>query len=93
MLKVYQRSKIPPAKEKLKAPATDKGVHPFVRWIWLEMNDQQASQEDVAAKAGISSSAMRKWRRGASSPKLADLEAVINVLGYDVVLRKNKDFD
>jgi hypothetical protein len=30
---------------------------------------------------------MRKWRQGVNSPKLADIEAVINVLGGRLVIR------
>lgn len=83
-MRQYQRTKIPRKRDQLKPPADDKFVHPLVRWIWVEMNHQCASQEDVAERAGISSSAMRKWRRGASSPKLNDIEAVINALGYKI---------
>lgn len=83
-MRQYQRSKIPAKKERLKPAATDKFVHPIVRWIWVQMNHQQASQEDVALRAGVSSSAMRKWRDGSRSPKLVELEAVVNTLGYDI---------
>lgn len=72
----YQRSKVP-----LKPPKEGKGVHPIIRWIWVEMNRQRASQEDVAKRAGVSSSAMRKWRTGDRSPRLYEIEAVVNALG------------
>lgn len=86
-MKQYQRSKVPPKKERLKPPADGMFVHPIVRWIWLEINHQQASQEDVAVRAGVSSSAMRKWRRGVRSPGIAELEAVVNALGYKIQLK------
>lgn len=89
-MRQYQRSKIPPKPEKLKPPADDRFVHPFVRWIWLEMNHQCASQEDIAERSGVSSSAMRKWRQGINSPKLVDIEAVINALGYKVVIKPSE---
>lgn len=81
-MKRYQRSK---------EPAPNMAVHPIVRWIWHEMNRQRASQEDVAKRAGISSSAMRKWRQGINSPKLSDIEAVVNVLGSEIVVRYKRD--
>jgi hypothetical protein len=34
---------------------------------------------------------MRKWRQGVNSPKLADIEAVINVLGGRIVIRMGDD--
>jgi transcriptional regulator with XRE-family HTH domain len=55
------------------------------------MNHQRASQEDVATRSGIASSTMRKWRQGVNSPKLADIEAVINVLGGRLVIRMGDD--
>lgn len=70
----------------MKPPAEGKSVHPAVRWLWLEMNRQCASQEDVAKRAGVSSSAMRKWRQGVTTPKLRDIEAVINAMGYKLTI-------
>jgi len=81
-MKVYQRSK---------EPAKGKAVHPAVRWIWKQMNLQRASQQDVAARAGVSTSAMRKWRTGENNPKISDIEAVINALGGKLVIRIDDD--
>lgn len=81
-MRIYQRSK---------EPAKGKAVHPFVWWIWNQMNIQRASQEDVAVRAGIASSTMRKWRQGVNSPKLTDIEAVINVLGGKISVRISDD--
>ena len=55
------------------------------------MNHQRVSQEDVATRSGISSSTMRKWRQGVNSPKLADIEAVINTLGGKLTIRIDDD--
>lgn len=78
----YQTQKVPPK---------GMAIHPLVRWIWLEINRQRASQEDVAARSGVASSTMRKWRTGVRSPRVLELEAVINTLGYKLTIRKNKD--
>lgn len=75
MLK-YKRSKVPS-----KGVVDGRAVHPMIRWIWAEINRQKCSQEDVAQRSGVSASAMRKWRRGDRSPKLNDIEAVVNALG------------
>jgi len=83
-MKQYQRTK---------EPAMDRAVHPAVRWIWRQMNLQRASQEDVAHRSGVASSTMRKWRQGINSPKLSDIEAVINVLGGKLVIRMQDDGD
>lgn len=79
-MKTYQRQRVPPVG----------GAHPLVKRLWQEMNDQRVSQEDVAERAGVSSSGMRKWRNGSRSPSLCDLEACFNVLGLDVVVREQR---
>jgi transcriptional regulator with XRE-family HTH domain len=65
-----------------------RGVHRFVKFIWRRINRDEWSQEDVAAQSGVSSSTMRKWRRGDRNPRLSELEAVINTLGYELVLKE-----
>ena len=77
--------------QRAKEPAKGKAVHPAVRWIWRQMNQQKASQEDVAERSGVASSTMRKWRQGINSPKLADIEAVINVLGGKLIIKVDDD--
>jgi transcriptional regulator with XRE-family HTH domain len=74
----FQRSKIPEGR----------GVHPFVKFIWRKINEELWSQEDVAVQSGVSSSAMRKWRLGDRNPRISELEAVINTLGYKLVLKE-----
>ena len=48
---------------------------------------RKRSQEDVAKRSGVSSSAMRKWRSGKRSPMLMEIEAVINVLGGKLIAK------
>ena len=81
-VRIYQRSK---------QPAKDMAIHPAIHWIWREMNRQRASQEDVSQRAGVSSSAMRKWRNGVRCPNLRDVEAVINVLGGKLCIKAEDD--
>lgn len=76
--------------QKQKEPRKGMAVHPLIRWMWKQMNTQRASQEDVAKRSGVSSSAMRKWRVGVRSPRIMELEAVINALGYKLTV-KEKD--
>lgn len=62
-------------------------THPLVRRLWREINEQQANPNDVAERAGVSASAMYKWRRGYRSPQLMDIEACLNQLGVGIVAR------
>jgi|688.fasta_scaffold17951_4 transcriptional regulator with XRE-family HTH domain len=68
-------------------PIVKNGVHPLVRWIWREINNQKCSQHDVSARSGVSASAMRKWRLNNRNPRIIELEAVINALGARLVVR------
>lgn len=65
--------------------------HRFVRFIWNEMNRQQVSQEDVADRSGWSASAMRKWRKGNRAIPLQAMQDVLNVLGFDLIIRPDND--
>lgn len=80
-LRQYQRQKVPPIE--------NRAVHPIIRFIWRKMNEEMWSQEDLAQKAGVSSSAMRKWRRGERNPRISELEAVVNAMGYRLVIRED----
>lgn len=82
-MRQYQRQIVPPVE--------NRAVHPFVRWIWRKMNEDMWSQEDLAKKSGVSSSCMRKWRRGERNPRIGELEAVINAMGYKLVIRDEID--
>lgn len=80
-MRQYQRQIIPDGR----------GVHPFVRWIWRRINIDEWSQEDLAKKAGVSSSAMRKWRKGERNPRISELEAVVNAMGYRLKIVEGED--
>ena len=75
----FQRAKVAPRS------------HPLIKYIWRSINEQQTSQELVAERAGVSSSTMRKWRRADRSPSLLQIEAVLNVLGYDLCIRRSAE--
>jgi transcriptional regulator with XRE-family HTH domain len=79
-MRIYQKQKVP-----------KQGAHPLVRWMWREINEQHASQEDIARRSGVSSSAMRKWRAGDRSPRMFDFDAIAQTLGYKLTVRKIKD--
>ena len=80
-MKQFQTQKVPDGR----------GVHPFVRWMWKRINTDMWSQEDLAKRAGVSASAMRKWRIGARNPKISEIEAVINAMGFRLVIREKVD--
>ena len=93
-MKNYQRQKIPGQRDALKQGVTEgMVVHSIVQWIWEQINSQEISQEDVAQRADVASSTLRKWRSGVRSPRLVELESVVNVLGYKLVVTLKEDKD
>lgn len=71
---------------KLSVPA---GAHPLVRRLFEEMNRQQCGVLDMAERSGINKNTFRSWRTRAM-PRVADLEACFNVLGFDIVVKEQK---
>lgn len=88
----FKKQKVPPPTHLL-PPSRRKPVHPMVHWMWEEINNQAVSQQDIAQRADVSPSAMRRWRTGEREPSYQGLEAVVNALGYDLVLRKRERTD
>jgi len=55
-----------------------------------EMNEQQCSQATMSERSGINKNTFRSWRTKAV-PRIDDLEACLNVLGLEIVIRPIKD--
>lgn len=65
----------------------DKG-HPLLRLMFEKMAEQQLTLGELSRRAGVSYASLHDWRRGGGlarprySPRLENLEACLNVLGY-----------
>ncbi len=55
-------------------------AHPLVRFIVRRMNADLMTFEDVERRSGVDASTVHHWRD--SNPRIHNLEAVLNVLGY-----------
>ena len=60
------------------------GIHPLIRKLLLDIHERGLSITSVARAAGISNKTLRNWQVGSTSPRIGDLEAVLNTLGYDI---------
>lgn len=60
-------------------------AHPLVRQLIVEMNDQGRLIGEVAKEAGVRRNAVSDWRY-MRLPRLDLLEAVLNVLGLELVI-------
>jgi hypothetical protein len=68
-------------------PTPGRAVHPFIWWIFKQINEQRASVRHLFEKAGIAEAVARRWRTGKSDPTLSRVEAVINALGGTIHIR------
>ncbi len=65
-----------------------KYVHPFVRLIWDTIAEREVSVRSVSDVSGIDPHSLRHWRRGKTGPRIAHVEAVLNALGYRLVIEE-----
>lgn len=68
---------------------SESDAHPLVQWIWSKMAEKKLTHEFVANKAGIRAATLRNWARGRTKPSLADIEAVVNAIGFDISIKKS----
>lgn len=63
-------------------------THPLVRETLGIMNEQRLTIKYVMARAGVHKSAFSDWRNRCF-PHLGNLEAVLEVLGYEIVIQRS----
>lgn len=73
----WQRMKVPPL------------AHPLVRRLYAELIRQQVPVRVLSDKSGVSRQTIREWRTR-TRPKLEDIEACFNVLGYELTLKETE---
>lgn len=64
--------------------------HPLVRMLFEEAHRQRLPQKTWAARAGLSHDTLKDWKTR-SSPRLVNIEAAANVLGFELVLRRREE--
>lgn len=67
--------------------------NPVVRFLFEEMHKQQICQMDLSERVGLHRDTLRNWRTR-YTPRVNDLEAALNVLGYTLkAVRKKDEYD
>lgn len=74
----FRPNKIPP------------NAHRVVKRLFVEMNAQQISQEEMARRSGVSRNTFKDWKNR-SIPRLDMIEACLNVLGFELAVRERKE--
>jgi hypothetical protein len=70
--------------------AVPAGAHPAVRRLFAEMNTQRCTAADLSERSGINKNTLKDWRTR-TAPTLDNLEACLNVLGFELVVRERKE--
>jgi hypothetical protein len=68
----------------LRMPSPGRGVHPLVFFIFEQMEERRFAVDRLARDSGVSRTAIENVRDGKSRAKLDDIEAMLNVLGYEL---------
>jgi transcriptional regulator with XRE-family HTH domain len=67
-------------------------MHPFVKLIATERQALNRSFESIAFESGVNRSTIAGWTSGRFPiGSVANVEAVLNALGYELVARKRED--
>ena len=67
-----------------------KSADPLVKNVFELMNSQRRMIVDIAARSGVTRSTISSWRYD-RQPTVANLRAVVNTLGYELVLQKRDE--
>lgn len=67
-------------------------AHPLIRRLYEEMSYQQLGVTDTAERAGVARETIKGWRKN-HCPRIGELEACFNVLGYTLKPTRMKDND
>lgn len=67
-------------------------AHPLIRRLYEEMSHQQFGVTDTAERAGVARETIKGWRKS-HCPRIGELEACFNVLGYTLKPTKMKEHD
>lgn len=63
--------------------------HRVIKFLTEEMHSQRMTSIDLSERAGLSKETIRWWRYR-TMPRINDLEAALNVLGYELTVRRKK---
>ncbi len=69
--------------------AQGRPVDPAVRELFAVLDASGLSMQEVEPVAGVARSTLSTWRRALYEPKISNVRAVLNSLGFDLaVVRK-----
>ena len=66
-------------------------AHPLVKRVFAIMREQNANTLHLAERAGVCRNAIWHWGARRQEPKLGHLIAVLQAMGYDLVIVKKNE--
>ena len=69
---------------RLKSPRPVTNNDQIVKFLFSEMHFQRLGIKDMAEKTGINYNTLKDWRLR-TNPRIKDMQACLNVLGYELV--------
>lgn len=64
-------------------------VDPLIQQLGAILADDAGFLLDTCRRAGIHRQTLRKWLRGDRTPNLLDFNAILQVAGYSLIIRKD----
>jgi|GEM_PF-2414512 len=62
-------------------------LHPLMKTFFKIADESERTAYSIAEDAGVASQIMRLWYKN-QKPRIDNLDACLNVLGYELVIRK-----
>lgn len=60
--------------------------HPVIRRLAMLLAQRHGQKSEIARDAGVAYKNLALWCKGVSSPSMHNLDAVLNVLGYEIAI-------
>jgi len=70
-----------------KQPLSAKNNNHIIQFLTSEMHKQRLCEIDLVNRAGLSKDTVRFWRHQ-TMPRINDVEAALNVLGFTLTVKK-----
>jgi len=64
-------------------------VDPLIQQLGAILADDAGFLLDICKRAGIHRETLRRWLRGDRTPSLLDFNAILQVAGYTLIIRKD----
>ena len=65
--------------------------HWIAKMIWEEIMNNNYALSTISRESGVEERIVRRWRNGQFAPNIFCLEAILDVLGYELKVEKKRN--